>query len=391
MSHAILPPSGAHIWSKCSGAVRAQMGRPNPETPQSREGTAAHWVMAEVLLNFQSENRGPLVCEAYIDRTAPNGVVIDQRMAQGAQVIVDDVLKIAQKHGALQSMLVEQRVNMPKIHPENWGTLDVSIPLVAAGWIFIWDYKHGHREVEVENNEQLIDYAAGLVERLQINGEMDQQIMVCFRVVMPFAYNAKGPIREWVVRLSDLRGWFNKLSAKAWEALGPAPTLTSGLHCRDCLAVGDCPGARAKVYNLLDVLDMPFSLDNMRPADMVVERATLREGFAVLKSRLESIEESLYYAIEAGDKTSGLTIETKPGALEFTVPPAQAVAFAAQFGVNIKKDGLITPTQAIDKTPSGIRPAFSEAIKSITRRPPGARNLVPIKDSKTFQAFQPRK
>lgn len=390
MSHAILAPSSAPIWGTCAGSVKAQHGRPNPESPQSREGTAAHWVMAEVLLNFTGRQSGPLICAEYVGRAAPNGVVIDDKMAQGAQVIVDDVLKVCQQHGALQSLLVEHRVHMSRIHPENWGTLDVSVYLPAAGWLFVWDYKHGHRTVEAEGNEQLIDYVEGLTEYHRIDGLTDQKTQVCIRIVQPFAYSARGPVAEWVVRLSDLRGAFNKLSAQAHEAMSDAPTMTPGIHCRDCLAVRDCAAGRGYVYSMIDMVNQPYAIDSMTSADLATERLILREGQAVLKARLEALEEDLHYRIAQGDVSSGLVLETKPGNLEYTVPDAQAAAFAQQFGFDIAKPGVLTPTQSIAKAPAAIRPIYEQAIKAITRRPAGALNFVPAKDSKTARAFLPR-
>lgn len=391
MSRYILRSSGAPIWGNCAGSVNAQRGRPNPETPQSREGTAAHWVMAEVLLNFTGRQSGPLVCAEYIGKTAPNGVVIDDKMAQGAQVIVDDVLKVCQQHGALQSLMIEQPVHMPRIHPENGGTLDVSLYLPAIGWLFVWDYKHGHRPVEAEGNEQPIDYVAGLTELHGIDGMTDQRTTVCIRIVQPFAYSANGPIDEWVVGLADLRGAFNKLSAQAYEALGDNPTMTAGPWCRGCLAVLPCAVGRKYVYGLIDTVNAPYEIDSMTSADLAAERLILREGHAVLKARLEAIEEDLHYRITQGDVTSGLVLETKPGNLEFTVPETQAAAFAKQFGVDISKPGVMTPTQSIAQAPKEIRPMFEQAIKTITRRPAGALNFVPAKNSRTARAFLPRK
>lgn len=391
MSRYILRASGAPIWGNCAGSVNAQRGRPDPETPQSREGTAAHWVMAEVLLNFTGRQSGPLICDEYIGKTAPNGVVIDSKMAQGAQVIVDDVLKVCQQHGALQSLLIEQPVHMPRVHPENGGTLDVSLHLPASGWLFLWDYKHGHRPVDAEGNEQLIDYVEGLAELHGINGFTDQHTMLSLRIVQPFAYSAAGPITEWHVRLSDLRGAFNLLSAKAYEAMGDNPTMSAGPWCRDCLAVRDCAVGRKYVYGLLDRVNAPYELDSMTSADLTTERLILREGGAVLKARLEAIEEDLHYRIAQGDTSSGLVLETKPGNLEYTVPEAQAAAFALQLGVDISKPGVLTPTQSIAKAPKEVRPMFEQAIKSITRRPAGALNFVPAKDSRTARAFLPRK
>lgn len=388
--HALLAPSSAPIWGECSGSVMAQMGRPNPETTQSREGTAAHWVMAEVLLNFKHPDRGPLLASDYIGKVAPNGVVIDGKMADGAQVIIDDVLLVCQKHGALQALQVEQRVYMPRIHPENWGTLDVSVFLRVDGWLFLWDYKHGHREVVAENNLQMVDYLAGLIEFFGINGDEDQRVTAVVRIVHPFAYSARGPISEWVVLLADLRAQFNHLSAMAHEAL-TAPRLTSGLWCRDCLAVADCPAARKSVYNLIHLVEQPFEFDNMRGSDMAVERQIIKEGIAVAKKRQEAIEDELFHRIAKGEVDSGLSLEMTYGRLAWTCPPAQAIALAAQFGVNAAVQEALTPTQTLAAAPVEVRPLLESVMETVARRSPGSLKLTPTKDTRTFRAFQPRK
>lgn len=388
MPHSILPPSSAYRWGVCSASVLAQAGRPDPETPASREGDAGHWVMAEVLLAYTGRRDSPLVCEAYIGRAAPNGVVIDEKIAQGADVIVADVLKVCQAHGALQSLRVEQPVSISRVHPACWGTPDVSLHLPASGWLFVWDYKSGHDPVVAVENEQLALYVAGLLDVHGIDGYMEQQTNVCARIIQPFSYDGRGPVREWVFAASDLRGQLNHLSAQAHEALGGSPRMVPGGHCTYCLAVKDCAGAKRYGYRLIDAVNIPLELDDMAGADLAAEREILRDGLMVMTARLEAVEEDLRHRVTQGDGSTGFALETTPGRLEFTVEAPVAVSFAAQFGVDISKPGVITPTQAIEKAPADIRPMFKEALKSITRRPAGALKLVPAAESRTLRAFQ---
>jgi hypothetical protein len=388
--HAPLPPSFAPVWGHCSAAILASMQAPNNETEETRTGEATHWVLAEVLRNFQGKQEGPLTCAAYIGQVAPNGVVIDDEMAEGAQVAVSDVLEIAQKHGALQSMLIEHRVHMPAVHPQNWGTLDCAIVLrkddqVVA--IYLWDYKNGHRENRAKHNLQLIEYAEGLREELGINGHQEQHVYMIFRIVQPFSYSANGPVDEWECMLSDIRGHVNGLEAKAHEAFSN-PQMTTGKHCRDCPGKRPCSARRRADYNLIDLANEPYEMDVMSGADLATERLILSNGLAAAKARLDAIEENLIHRIGEGETGTGLALESKYGHLAFTVPPEQAAALATQFGFDISKFAVKTPTQAIQAAPKEVRVMFEQVLKTMTKRPAGKLKLINADDSRTARAFK---
>jgi hypothetical protein len=48
-AHSVLPPSGAAAWRRCAQWVQMNQLYPQPDTPESLEGNAAHWVFAEML------------------------------------------------------------------------------------------------------------------------------------------------------------------------------------------------------------------------------------------------------------------------------------------------------------------------------------------------------
>jgi hypothetical protein len=301
-------------------------------------------------------------------------------------VIVADVLSVAQEHGALQSIMIEHRVHMPQIHPDNWGTLDACIWFAEGGVLYVWDYKHGHRETRAESNWQLIDYTAGLVNELGINGLADQHTQVRIRIVQPFCYSAPNDIDEWSVMLSDLRPYFNQLHAKAHEAM-TAPTMTSGKHCRDCPAVGTCAVSRKGRYAYIDYVNEPYEMDVMDDASLAVERGILQDGLAAAKARLEAIDDELAHRIGNGSTGSGLSLETKPGRLKWLVPIPQAIALAAQFGVDASVPAVLTPTQTRDKLPAALRPAFKVATENMTGKPAGSLKLINAGDTIAARAF----
>lgn len=388
--HAPLAPSFSPVWGVCSAAILAAAQAPDIDTEEKRAGVAAHWVLAEVLLNFQGKREGPLVCSAYVGKTAHNGVVIDDLMAEGAQIFVDDVLEVAQKHRALQAMLIEHRVAMPDVHSQNWGTLDCAIVLWKDGQviaIFLWDYKHGHRENRAKDNLQLIEYAEGLRNELGINGSQDQQITVIFRIVQPFCYHASGAVDEWTCTLSDLRAYTNTLQTKAWEAFNN-PQMSTGKHCRDCPGVRPCSARRRADYNMIDLVNEPYEMDDMSGADLAIERQILSDGLAAAKARLEAIEDNLAHRIGKGESGIGLTLEATYGRLAWTIPPEQASALATQFGFSISTTAVKTPTQAKQAAPKGMKSVFEQAIKAVTKRPPGKLKLINADDSRTARAFK---
>lgn len=384
--HAPLAPSSAPQWGRCSGSIAAQANIPDRESEATREGTAAHWVMSETLLNHRDNRDGPRECVGYLGATDPQGLLIDDKMVEGAQMMVDDVLEVAHRFDGLPYLLIEHRVFMPKIHPQNWGTLDVGLYLPDRQLLFIWDYKHGHRETG-PGSLQFVDYLQGLCEKYQIDGLLDQQTRYVARVVQPYCYYAAGPVREQTGFPSDLRGQWNQLAVKAHEAFSN-PTLSTGLWCRDCKAVGTCSAARRAGYNFIDLVNEPYEMDRMRGADLAVERGILADGLAVARARLEAIEDELHHRVTAGETDSGLTVETSAGRVEWTVAPANARALAAQFGVDASKDAVLTPAQTLAAAPANVRPLLKQVMDKMTGRKAGKLKLVPADESRTARAFK---
>ena len=386
--HAPLAPSSAPQWGHCSGHVMAAAQAPELESESSRRGTAAHWVGSEVLGNFQSPQEGlPILCSDFIGKTAPNGVVIDDEMAEGADIYTSDVLAVAQEHGAVQKMLVEHRVHAPQIHDKNWGTLDCAIPLIDEGVIYLWDYKNGHRETRAKGNLQLVNYMAGLYAELNINGLQDQHIRVVMRIVQPFCYKAKGAVDEWSFLLSDLRAYFNQLHAKAHEAFDK-PTLSTGPWCRDCPAVKNCSAARRAAYNLIDYVNAPYQMDTMTGAELAVERTILENGLVAAKARAQAIEDELHSRVSDGATDTGLSLEASRGRSAWTIPVEQAVALAGQFGADISKPGVKTPTQSVAAVPRELRQQFEQVLATVTHRPAGGLKLIEAGDTLGARVFK---
>ncbi|AAQ96573.1 hypothetical protein [Vibrio phage VP16C] len=367
--HASIPPSGAPIWGHCSGYLGVMHKVADFDTDATRAGTASHWAFSEAVLN-------DLDAEDYIGHADPDGTIVDEGMAHGAQLMVDMVREDMEKHPGGQ-LYIEQRVYMPDIHPDNWGTLDYAYVLPAIKRVILGDYKHGHLEVSPERNLQLVDYLKGLENLV---GYTFDGWRIDLKVCQPYAYSPHGPKKVWQASRADIVPLWAQLSEQAHSD----PHMTTGKHCRYCPLVGRCSAARQAGYSLISYVKEPFEVDTMTGADLEAERDILTEGSVILKARLEDIEEQLQNRLRKGEKGIGLTLRQTTGRAKWTQSDKVVITALKSIGLDVSKETTITPTQAKDKAKTEAQKA---AVKALQRRPNGKIELVKLKDSPAHRAF----
>jgi hypothetical protein len=368
--------------------VAAEAANPKGDTASSREGTAAHWVWHEVL-------RGAApTCRSLIGHRAPNGVVIDERAAQGAQCFVDEIRAVVPAD-RLHEVQLEAPLLHHGVHTENGGTPDAFWVDTAAHTLYVWDYKHGYREV-TPLSHQIVNYALmALPNRSRVNYPYDdewlQALNVSLRVVQPFCYHKQGGVvEEWRGTAADLAPVWKKLRMKAKQA-DELPLFTPGQHCRDCSAVGKCPAVRKLTNMLHDMTEKAGPLDEMAPAEMAVELRHLEKLAPVLKDRIEALEASLIDAVQRGDVSAGLVLANVPGrGDDWTAPFEQVVALTSMFGVEATKPVLKTPKQVIDSAPAELRPALRVTLAQVSQKKPGSVQLRPADETIAALTFSKR-
>jgi len=347
--HAILPPSSAHRWVPCPGSVQAEQLYPDVESDESREGTAAHWVAEQVLTSYQSNQDGVnvLMSSDYIDQVAPNGVVINEEMTEGAQMYTRDVLGVCQKGGHLQAMRIEQRVSINRVHELNWGTPDCVVFDVSKLKVYIWDFKFGRVPVEQYENWQIIDYAIGVIDDITGgNGLADQKINVELRIVQPRAFHPEGPCRSWTIPGSDLRGYANQLKASADAAMGIDPPTKAGEHCRHCKASRSCSTLQREGAMIADRVEV-LQLHDLSPENTAVELRYLRQAQTLIKERLGALEAQALEQTKNGTVIPGFSIGYGRGSVKWNKPDSEVIALGDLLEIDLKKAVKpITPTQA---------------------------------------------
>jgi len=153
-AHSALGPSGAHRWKACAGSVNAErlfrLANPASDTssPYAEEGTRAHELAERLLLNPDLPHPGDDIDTMDdVDMLRHCLRYRDYCLAQTTNDSID---------------LVEQRVRMPAIHKDCFGTVDFATFDPHYKHAHIIDLKYGQGQfVEVHENPQAMMYAEG--------------------------------------------------------------------------------------------------------------------------------------------------------------------------------------------------------------------------------------
>lgn len=331
-AHAKHAPSSADQRRQCPASRRMQEYYPqDEESPASRDGTAAHWAVAELLHGNAID----------VGLVAPNGVMLDAEMCEAAEMCAEVVLRDAAGQYPIQ---VEQRVEMPSIHRDVWGTPDYWV--WRPRHLVLTDFKYGHRFVSEYENWQLIEYAEGILPLVGVDGSNDADVYVTMRIVQPRCYVGGSPIREWTVKAVDLRGYANEARMFEERAALPDAPMAVGPACRDCTARHACPAAQRAAYAAMDVAETgePFDLP---PEALGVELRYIDRAIQRLEARRTGLEAQALNLVKRGQPVPHWRIEQGYGRKRWKKPDAEVAALGDMMGVDIAPRKPVTPTQAI--------------------------------------------
>lgn len=329
--------------------AQEKFGAADSETDKlaAEEGTASHWVGSETLSSYQLPDTSVLTPASFVGQVAPNGIMVTEEMVEAAEVYVHYVLGVLQETGALSTLQVEHRVEVPSVHPtECWGTPDCSFYVATTNTLYVPDYKYGHRYVDVYEMWQLIAYAAGLVDKLQT-----ENVNVVMVVAQPRAYNVGGSIHTWKVTGTDLRGYVNRLHMAAEDALSDSPSFKAGPHCLDCTAAYTCPKSQEAAAYAMDLSERCLpDLHALTPTALGVELHHCHQAAGALKNRIKALETQAEHTIRDGKSVANYAMEATVGRLGWDVSNEQVIAIGDNlFKKDLRKQDVVTPTQTIAK------------------------------------------
>lgn len=363
--HAPLAPSSSSRRKACAGSRKMEALYPQPDdSPHALEGTAAHWAASE-MLSGRTVDSGQI---------AENGVMLTDEMIEAATMYVDEIRKV------LADAVIEERVAIDYIHEQCWGTPDAWAYSEITGTLYLWDFKYGHRFVDVFENWQLIEYAAGILDLLGIDGIKDQHITVVMTIVQPRCYVGGSPVRSWKVRAVDLRGYFNAARMFEAKAMDDNATLTVSPECRDCSARHACPALQRASYADMNITTeaVPFDLP---PEALGTELRYIQSAIDTLTARATSLEEQALSMIRNGALIPHFVAQHGTGRERWIKPEPEVIAMGELMGVKLGVTKLVTPKQAIK---AGMP---EEVVKSFTEIPRGELKLVSDDGTKARKIF----
>lgn len=383
-THSIIPPSSAGIWGKpggCTGWVMMSQLYPQPDDPTgpAAEGTASHEIAAQLVKRRMRSGIGPVL---EVGETASNGIVVTDEIREGAELYADDIiteLDARLTKGGIRHAC-EEKIKIPRVHELSEGTPDMWLYDPNTRELILWDYKFGYVIVEAFENWQGINYLAGLLELLGIDGFEEQRLTVRLRIVQPRAPHREGPIREWAFTASDIRAQINILASNAVKALGPDAELKTGSHCRFCYPRFACPVALKAGLGLYEMAAAPVPVD-LKPEDLGLLLSIVTRAMEQMKSLKSAYSEQVKALQKGGTVVPGWALEPSKGNLTWIKPPGEVFKLGELFEKDLRQKKPITPLQAIKL---GIDEAV---IKPYIDRKDNGLALVPDNGNKARQIF----
>lgn len=359
-----LSPSHASRRMACPGSHALEALFPQDNSDHAQEGILAHKIAAETLRN-----------NCYVSHPDET-----DEMREGAELYHGFVYS---RLSATSKIFIEQPLDISVIHPDCRGIPDCWT-LLSDIELDIFDYKFGHSFVEVYENWQLIEYAAGILEYLQIDGMRDQHMWVNMHIIQPRSFHPEGQIRTWRMKACDLRPYFNRLRESEYAALQPNASCTPSPQCYNCAARHACVALQAAA---MDSVDVSYSAipHNMAARELSTELRTLEHAAARLKDRIAGLSAEALAMISRGERLPHHHGERGRGRERWSIPVEEVIELGELYGIELRKPAAITPKQAAALASDVLTP---ERIRELSETPIGELKLVPVDTRKTDKMFR---
>lgn len=281
-AHSPLGASGAYRWMVCPGSVTLSRGIVDEESEHAALGTAAH-ALGEFCLTHKAEP-WEMIGKYFLDGDfhdfneeedsqdyrPDDATKIDKETADSVALYIETLDGWFQERHQGNSW-VERSFHCPDLHEWFYGTADfVHVTEVGDGyldhdtgeWIEsgscildVFDYKHGVGiVVEADDNPQLMYYAVGVLEELDLWDKVDR---IRLHIFQPRGWHWQGPHRYWEISPDALDKWlFDTLLPSMNHAMVSRDTKT-GDHCRFCPArQAQCPALLEDLVEYEELLIM---------------------------------------------------------------------------------------------------------------------------------------
>lgn len=380
VSHSKLSFSGRKRWRICPISVQMSEGMPDVSGPAAAEGTCAHKVAEFYIRQYfglaaKHPGREPP------QQTPPVGLDLSKygatpeiQVAQWNETLrrhgrgyLDFVLKLIARYRVGDERVyvdVEERVAIPSIHAQLFGTLDLRIWFATSHRLIVVDYKFGFQDVDVgtpdDPNAQLAAYAVA---------SMDQPGVPPASAYVLAVHQPRVPLGDAGKLLELPASWLaderRKLQNEVAAVENPGAPRP-GDHCRYCKGASKCPATHGAAALAIEVHAGARSLLAMTD-DELVQVWAARTAF---KNFWEDVEERIGKLATTGH--SGLQIKETAGRRMWKDPAMATLTFLAMGRVDLLQP--IALSDAIGHLPA----EFHDELVGKSRP---SRSIVPVHDT----------
>lgn len=353
--HARLSPSSRYRWRLCPASVRASEPYKGKSSPAAIDGTHTHSLLENCLRRGVVTDPSAAIGLLMHDKEGSFGV--DKDRADRVRVATDYIKGQFEAYPDVK-LISEKRVDPASLvgRDDMSGTADVQ--LFYANTVEIIDYKDGMNPVSPIGNEQLEQYAYGVIAEQMNAGNFNLEI-VKMTIIQPKAALKGGPaISSAVVPVNELLAKLPRLVEEAVATDDPnAPFVPGEKQCQYCPARGNC---KASAEHSLQQSGIKFDAPDLARAALPKEGEELTderlreiiEAAPMLRKMIESAEEEALRRITTGHPVEGLKVIRGSGRRKWVADEEATAKKLKSMGVPesaIWEKVLISPTTALDK------------------------------------------
>lgn len=322
----VLNASSAHRWLNCPISTRYAQSKRARAIPESsgfaREGKVAHRLCELRLLKMLWG-----IDPTYADRAIASEVMGDKAYRPEMWDCTDmylDTIRNTLNVNAKSVLYVEKQVDYGNYAPEGYGTCDCMADARAAGFIAVFDYKHGMVPVNARNNPQTRLYGLGALNMLQVTSAVN----VVMFIIQPRSQSGEIVSCE-VLSSKDLIQWGLSIREAADAASRGEGVPVPGSWCRYCPGDGVCKASSERYENTLASIERN-GVEGMTPSELGRAMGIID----TLEQHKKAVREKIISLIEAGEKVPGYALQIKQGRRTWKDPNAAMLA-ALAYGYNI--------------------------------------------------------
>lgn len=382
--HSELGASGASRWMACPASVRlsrlaAEMEHKSEKSSIfANEGSVAHSVCERLL---SGEDVDALVGTE--EEYGGDIITIDEEMVRCAHLYASTIKYTAGEDAELQ---IEKRFSLDWLYGGMFGTCDCCARDDWNGVLYIFDFKYGRgHAVHAKRNPQLMYYALGVLGPESKENESIKKVVMT--IVQP--RNKEVGIDSFTISKDDLYRWaFTELLPAAKRTEDENAECNPGdEQCKFCRGVPVCPAqydrSMRMVKEFFPVIEEPASPTEVVKVELPPVAALAPEQvsramnlFAVLKSYLESVEESALERMKAGETIPGFKLVHKRSSTKWADAVAAENMLREHLGDDCwKKRELISPAEARKRVDKSVVSVYTTTVK-------GAITLAPEDDKR---------